>query len=98
LHGIHAYTRSGLEHQMLERAPMLDPLRKMGMVHRPLGEVPPVFVGVLDAFFFQGKDEQNLAAERGETPNGIRQKLHEGLEVIRYLVSKEQPQDEMEAA
>lgn len=90
LHGVYTYQRGQLELRALERAPDLDPLRKMGQVYRLIGQVPPVFVGVLDAFFFQGKDEKNIAAERGETPNGVLHQLHEGLEVIRYLAGKEE--------
>jgi len=73
---------------MLERVPDCDPLRRMGQVHRLLGEEPPHFVGLLDAFSFQGKDAENLVAERGVKKSDIYASLSDGLQVIRHLAAR----------
>jgi RNA polymerase sigma factor (sigma-70 family) len=95
--GLHEYSHHGARREVVEREPAADPLRKMGMVHRLTGQIPPVFLAKLDAFFFKGESVPDMAQRFGCSQNDVKRSLGTGIQLMRHLAGKDPENAELAA-
>lgn len=73
----------------VEAKPCDDPMRKMGMVHRLVSQIPADYVNKLDAYFFREEPIDAMATRYGVGVPTMKHALATGIQMIRHLASKE---------